>query len=133
MVESNTMQTTFDIYELKRVTFYISPTHVATLACAMPFPDSGLRRHHYLLTAFLRDASVSGSQEEPCLIISSEAIDGDHDLVLAAYDDSGRQILHGEHGDLADLHVFERKAISLANERLATNFVERVPRDGRNS
>jgi hypothetical protein len=128
------MQTAFDISgTVKRVTFYIGPTHVATLNRIIPPPGAAHGRYRYLLLFFRRVQNETGSEEEPCLIISSETFQGAHDLVLGVYDDTGQDILREERGNWADLDMFERKALSLAGERLVTSFVERPPRGGRDS
>jgi len=128
------MQTTFDITgTVKRVTFYVSPTHGATLNRIIPSPGSDQRQYHYMLVCFPRVPGDPVAEDQPCLIISSETTGGSEGPVLVAYDDTGRQILRDEPGHWVELDAFERKALSLANERLATNFVERAPRNGRDS
>jgi hypothetical protein len=115
-----------NIHGTKPVTFYLSPTHVATLARAIQIPGSAERRYLYLLLVWRRVAGGPGP-DAPCLVVSSETIGASPEYVLGVYGDTGHQILASDHGDWADISAFAVKAISLASGRLNTKFVERVP------
>jgi hypothetical protein len=116
---------------VNRVTYYISPTHVATFNRIVPGSGSVDERYRFMVIFWRRAQTETGSEEEPCLVITSEQCAGGAGPILAVYDDAGRIVLEDELDDWADLNRFERRAMSIASERLATNFAERPPRSER--
>ena len=121
-----------DIQGTKTVTYYTSPTHVATLARVVQIPGSDQHPYLYLLLVWQRRPNGPGN-DAPDLIIASETTDGGRDHVIGVYDATEHQILLKELGDWADIGVFEHKAVNLVSERFNTVFVEQVPREGRDS
>ena len=127
------MKTQFDIAPMSRVnlvTYYTGATHVATFNRIEPGSGSVDEPYRFMVMFWRRAQTETGSEEEPCLVITAEEVAGGTAAVLATYDEAGRNV-QDEPGDWTDLNNFERRAMSIANERLATSFAERPPRAGR--
>jgi hypothetical protein len=114
--------------KLEAITFYIGPTHVATFHRVVAASENPEERCRFLFVFWKK--GPQGAQDESCLIIASEELTKGAPPVLVVYDHTSRTELEAD-GDWAEVGTFERKAISLASERLATRFTERPPRAGR--
>ena len=115
--------------KLEAITYYVGPTHVATFNRVVAASENTEERCRFLLIFWKQ--GQHGAEEESCLIIPSEELSRGAPPVLVMYDNTARTVLQAGGGDLADASTFERKAISIASERLATSFTERPPRAGR--
>ena len=109
----------YGVDSTKQIVGYVGPTYCATASSVIQTPD----RHQYLhlLVVFPKRPVDS---DEPCLYVCSEWMDGSQQYVLGVFDDAGHRVLQNEKGDWRDFAAFMRRALELASEMLAANFVE---------